>query len=138
MAGRTGRKRRGMLLSYELLWVLPIMGGVFFAVVEFGMIWSAQHGLTAASQLGARVASLPAESSQARELAVREAVDLALAHSPLSGAYELDLWVGESSGDCVVVELRAPMEAAAPDLLAATGLSLRGRQLIAHSVARRE
>ena len=138
MAGRTGRKRRGMLLSYELLWVLPILGGVFFAVVEFGLIWSAQHQMTAASQVGARVASLPAESPQVRELAVRQAVDLALAGTGLGGAYRLELVAGESSGDLVVVKLLAPMEQAAPDLLAMAGLSLRGRQLIAQSVARRE
>lgn len=138
MTRGAGRRRRGVLFSYELLWVLPVLGGVFFAVLEFGLILAAQHRMTAASQLGARVASLPAVTPRCRELAVRAAVDLALAHSGLAGAYQLELMAGESSGDLVVVHLRAPMTAAAPDLLAIAGFSLRGRQLSAQSVARRE
>ncbi len=42
--------RHGAILSAELVCVLPILMGIFFALVEVGMLWTANHRLAAAAR----------------------------------------------------------------------------------------
>ena len=136
---RTRRAARtGALLSTELLLVLPILVGVFFAIVEFSLLLSANQQVKLASRVACRVGTLPAANPSELQRAVCHAAETALAKPNLIGTYELTFQPGRYTGDRVVVEIRVPMKAASPDLLAAMGLRLGGRKLVARTVMRKE
>lgn len=134
IAGNRRTPRRGAVLTVEMLLVIPLIIGLILAVVEFSMIWSGNQKLAAAARAGCRVATLPG-SSQAE---VEQAVQVAINHRYLSRDAQIQIQWGEYTGDPVVVEVRAPMRAASPDMLALIGLGLGDRQMTATSVMRRE
>lgn len=131
---RTAPRRRGAILSMELVFVLPIVLGLLFAIIEFGMLWSAQQLAKEASAAGCRVATLPG----ADELAVRHAVEQVLRKPHYVSSYQLRVFGGARTGDEVGVAVRLPMTAAAPDLLGILGFRLGGRNLTAETVMRKE
>jgi len=135
---RRQRVRAGAILSLELLWVLPILVGIFFAIVEFSLLLSASHQVKLASRAACRVATLPAANRHEMEQAVRCAAERALAKRHLVEAYQLTICSGRHTGDPVVVEIRVPMCAAAPDVLTIVGFRLKGRELVARTVMRKE
>jgi len=132
------RERCGALLSIELMLVLPVVIILLLAIVEFSMLWSANQLVKTASHAGCRVATLPAVSLEETEAAAERAVTVALAKRPLINAYRLRLESGQFAGDAVCCEVRLPMAAAAPNLLAVFGFDLDGRELVARSVMRKE
>jgi hypothetical protein len=136
-AGRT-RPRKGAIQTVELLLVLPILLGLLFAIIEFGLLLSANQRLKMASQLACRVGTLPADDPVEREQAIRRAAKGALGKPHLIRAHRLEFDAGRYTGDPVVVEIRLPMKAAAPDLLAVLGLGLKDRELLARTVMRKE
>ena len=83
----------------------------------------------AASSAACRVGTLPAGDVAAQQAAMQNAAAKALATTSLVQAFQLQSQLGSSTGDPVVVEVRVPMTAAAPDLLRVLGFSLQGRQL---------
>jgi hypothetical protein len=109
-----------------------------FALVEFSLLWSANAQVAAASQVACRVGTLPTSDPVARERAVREAALGALQTRNLAQASHLVFDPGVHTGDPVLVEIRVPMQAAAPDLLAIFGFELQGRQLVGRTVMRHE
>jgi len=136
---RTGRRaRRGALFSMELIIVLPIAVGIFFAIAEFSMLWLANQKIKSASQVACRVGTLPATDSLAQDQAVRQAAERVLRDKKLLDNYQLEFIPGAFSGDEVVVRIKLPMDAAAPDMLAFLGFSLSDRKITAHTVMRRE
>jgi len=135
---RRGRSRKGALLSTELLFVLPILAGLLFAMVEFSMLLSAKQQIKSASRLACRVASLPAADPVQLEHVVRGAAEQGLVRSSLIESYELRFDPGQNTGDEVVAEVRVPMRAAAPNLLSVVGFNLKGRHLTARTVMRKE
>jgi len=135
---RRGRSRKGVLLSTELLFVLPILAGLLFAMVEFSMLLSAKQQLKSASRLACRVASLPAADPARLDHAVRRAAEKGLVRASLIENYELRFDPGQNTGDEVVAEVRVPMRAAAPNLLSVIGFNLKGRHLTARTVMRKE
>jgi Flp pilus assembly protein TadG len=111
---------------------------LIFAIIEFGCLMSAQHRLEAASQAACRIASLPSDRPGEVDQVVRDTTARILNHPAIIRNYELRMDRGKHSGDTVVVELRLPMTAAAPDLLRVFGWKLAGRELVSRAVMRRE
>jgi len=139
---RSGRKRNharfttrtGALLSTELMFVLPILMGIFFALVEVGMLWTANHRLAAAARAACRAAAMPgAGHSDAEHAAVRSLARPALVHE-----HKMRMHRGPHTGDPIWIELRVPMRAVAPDLFWFLGFGLGDRQLVAQCVMRCE
>jgi len=133
-ANRRRRNRQGAILTMELLLVLPIVVGLLFAIVEFGLLWQANSQIKLASEAGCRVASLPGSDAEA----VQAAIDAALVHSKLIAARRVAIDGGQWSGEPVSVEIRLAMREAAPDLLAFLGFGLGEQELIARTVLRKE
>lgn len=132
------RARKGAILSTELLLVLPVLIGVCLAVVEFAMLLSARQQVKTACQVACRVGTLPAANPSECEEAVRAAAKRALARKRLIEAHELEFTPGRFAGDDVVVEIRLPMRAAAPDMLCVVGFGLKGRCIVGRTVMRKE
>lgn len=128
------RPRRGALMSMELVIVLPILIAMFFAMIEFSMLWSAKQRLKDASLAGCRVATFPG----ATEPAVRQAVEAALNKQPLVKTYTVQVDGGWRSGDDVAVTVQVPMRAAAPDLLGLFGLGMGRQSLVSQTIMRKE
>ncbi len=130
--------RLGAMLSMELLLVLPVLLILLAALVEFSLIWSANSKVKAASQLGCRVATLPATHPDVAEQVIREKVNETLDKSSLVENHELEFVLGAYTGDKVSVRVRVPMKAVAPDLLSFVGLGLEDRVIVATTVMRKE
>jgi Flp pilus assembly protein TadG len=133
-----GRSRAGAALTVEFLLVLPVVVGLMFAIIEFGMLLAAAQKVKTATDVACRVGTLPAASPDQLEAAVRQAATRALVSRRLAEAHELQFEPGQYSGDPVAVEIRVPMKAAAPDLLRMFGFGLKGRWLAARTVLRKE
>ena len=140
-SGRSPRRlerRAGVIVSTELLFVLPVAIGLCLAIVEFCMLLSARQQVKTACQVACRVGTLPAADSVEQERAVRAAAEQALVSRRLIEAHELQFTPGRFAGDPVVVEIRLPMRAAAPDMLCLVGFGLKGRCLSGRTVMRKE
>ena len=133
-----GDNRRGAILSYELILVLPIAVALVLALLEFGLLWSAAHKVQLATQHACRVGTRPCASLTDLHKAVQAAADEALIDQRLIAACELRFQPGAQTGDPVVVEVKVPMSAASPDLLSIVGYSLRGRTLTSRVVMSKE
>lgn len=131
---RRSRSRTGALLTMELILALPLLVGLLFAIVEFGLLWEANHQVKLASVVGARTAAHPGGDLPAVERAVMNA----LLKAGLKAHHTVSLEGGEHSGDLVSVEVRALMIDAAPDLLAFLGFSLAGQELAGRTVLLKE
>jgi hypothetical protein len=121
-----------------LLLVLPILGALCFGIAELSLLLMGMQRVEAASSAACRVATLPASDPVVLEQAVRRAAAEALGKVSLVRAHEIQFELGQFPGDPVVVEVRVPMTAAAPDLLRVLGFSLQGRQLASRTVMRKE
>jgi len=130
--------RRGAVLSIELLFAAPILLVLVFAIVEFGLLWSANHRVKAASQVACRIATLPASDPEELRQEMLAATSRVLQHPVFVQQHRISLESGAHAGDAVIVEVRLPMSATAPDLLRIFGFKLKGRDLVARTVMRKE
>jgi hypothetical protein len=128
------RRRRGAILSMELVLVLPLVIGLFFALIEFSMLWSASHLVQEASVAGCRTATFHGSNAAA----IQRSVELALGKIALVQNCQVQVQGGLCSGDDVIVTVTVPMNAAAPDLLGMLGFSLAGQSITAQTVMRKE
>lgn len=131
-------RRAGALISTEMLFVVPIVFALVVALVEFGFLWSASHKVHLAAQAACRVGTRPCSNLLLLDKAVREAAKTALVDKRLAANHRLVFRPGEHTGDPVTVELRVPMGAASPDMLAIVGFSLRNRYLTSRVVMSKE
>jgi Flp pilus assembly protein TadG len=127
------RNRKGAVLTLELLLVLPILWIICFGLVELSLLLMGMQRVQAASSAACRMGTLPAADPVAQQQAMRNAAAGALGTAGLVATYTMYSQVGEYAGDPVLVEVSAPMSAAAPDFLRVIGFSLRGRQLVART-----
>jgi Flp pilus assembly protein TadG len=132
---RAGRRKRraGAVFSLELLLVLPILLTVCFGVVELSMLLMGMQRVQAASCAACRIGTLPASDLVEQDQAMRQAAAYALGTVAMSDTFEMRSQIGQYAGDPVVVEVTAPMSAAAPDLLKIIGFSLQGREMTAQT-----
>jgi hypothetical protein len=101
--------------------------------VELSLLLMGMQRVQAASSAACRVGTLPAADVAVQEQAMRDAAARALDKAALVASYEMQFELGHYAGDPVVVEIRVPMTAAAPDLLKIIGFSLQDRQLVANT-----
>lgn len=129
---RARRRRRGFL-TMELVMTLPILAIVIFALFEFSMLFFARGSVVEATRVGARMATLPGTDQQAVEDEIRKVLQPRLQEN-----LQIEVQMGENTGDVVSVVVAIAAEEASPDLLWPIGYSLRGRQLIAETRMIRE
>lgn len=162
---RSAAKRRGALLSMELVIALPILLIVILGAVEFTFLLLASQAITAAANVGTRQATLPcATSSQvqnavltalgswrwanADDLRVRVFVDqnddsfadeLVFDSHDSSQNDDTGLLAAAPTGTLVQVTVNLPAVAATPDLLGILPvLSIQNQELTASFVSRKE
>jgi hypothetical protein len=133
----TGRRRQtsrsGAVFSLELLLVMPLLLMVCLGLVELSLLLMGVQRVQAASNAACRVGTLPASDLVLQQQAMKNAAAGALGTAGLAATYEMKAQIGLHAGDPVLVEVSAPMTAAAPDLLKIVGFSLRGRQLVSRT-----
>lgn len=117
-------RRRGAILSMELVLVLPVFLLLIFSITEFSLLMSALARVSTAAQSGARLMSL----SGAREEEVRDRV-AELLGPELAADSEILVVPGTNPGEIGTVSVRVPMQNASPDLLWMIGFGLRDRDL---------
>ena len=142
-AVRRGRRRRkGAVLTVEMLFVLPLIILVSLAIAEFSFMLLGMQAIAAAANVGAREAALPSSSDASVEMAVEDA----LAGWIFQGKEETKTFVNGSdvdvstadSGDTVEVTVILETNHAVPDMLKFIGLSIAGQETRATFVTRRE
>jgi len=112
----------------ELVMVLPILMFMLMGLFEFSFLFLAQGELEEAAQSGARLATLQSVQEEDVIAEVQRSLPDRLAQS-----VSVRVFLGEHSGDEVIVIVRVPSQAAAPDLLWAIGYSLEGRSVTAET-----
>ena len=123
----TNERRRGSL-SMELVFVLPILGVLLLGIFEYSLLFFARGEVVDAGRAGCRIACLPGATAYD----VEEHVLASL--SPRLREYaEVGVDAGAYSGDPVMVAVRVPMRAAAPDLLWPIGFGLHGKHLVSET-----
>jgi Flp pilus assembly protein TadG len=137
--GRAPQRRRlGAILSLELILVLPILTIILLAIIELSFLMMGLQRVQSASSAACRVGTLPPSNSPALDQAMQQAAIGALDRLPMIAAYQMTYDVGQYPGDPVWVQVTVPMTAATPDLLRVVGLGLKGRQLTAQTVMRKQ
>lgn len=122
---RSGR-RRGAILTTELLLVLPIFLLLLGAIVELTLLVTARNQMANVAHAATRQLCLGRPSDDA----VRQQVSQLLG-ATLSKNASIEITRGQRAGDLANVRLVIPMRNASPDLLWVTGFSVGNRVLVA-------
>ncbi len=131
-AALTG-KRRGAILTTELLLVLPIFLLLLCAILEFSLLASARTRVSDAAHAATRQLCL----TNATEGQIKGYVRSVLGPKLAANA-SVEIIPGAKAGDLVNVRVITPMQNATPDLLWMTGFSVRERVLAADAPMIRE
>lgn len=136
------RQRRRGILTFELLLILPILLLLVLAMVQFSLTLHARQQLVAASREGCRIAAIGGDLGEV-ERTIRRTLGngrLAEADIELTDEAGSPIVAGQAvpSGDAVAVWLRIPTTAVVPDLLRFMGYSIKGEELVARTLMRRE
>ena len=105
---RSGRRRRGGLLTMEMILVLPILFTVLMAVFEFSILFFARSSVVQACRAAARRASLGVTDQSEIEEVVRRVLSPNLQYNhtvyyiPAERAGEITT-VGLTQGDCATL-----------------------------------
>jgi hypothetical protein len=128
-------KPRRAALAMELLFALPILLAVLLATVEFSVFLSARQQVTTAAREAARVAALGGAAED-----VRVIVDRFLGPSVARVDLAITDELGEPlpAGEPVTVVVSVPTARMVPELLGFIGFSLRGTDIAARAVMRKE
>jgi len=127
------RHRPGVILSMELVLVLPIFLLLLFAIVEFSLLTTARVRISDAAHAGARRLCL----SDTGPDDIRDEVKQMLGRK-LSRDATIEVAGLQKAGERIIVRIRVPMKNATPDLLWPTGFSVRNRTLVADALMVRE
>ena len=120
---RGALRRKGALLSSEMMIIFPVMMILLFGVVETSLLLASYNKLKLASSVGARVATVtPGDSNQS----VVEAVNEVLADTSFLDYVSVACHDSGQTGGICRVTIQIPMEEAAPDLLGVLGFRLTG------------
>jgi hypothetical protein len=117
----------------ELVLVLPIFLLLLFAIVEFSLLSTARIRISDAAHAGARRLCL----SDTGPEGIRHQVKLILGNK-LSRNATIEVADSHKPGERINVRILVPMKNATPDLLWATGFSVRNRILVAEASMVRE
>ena len=124
---RAVSRRRGTM-TMELILTLPILMVLLLGIFQFSFLMYARSDVVQAARAGARLATLNGIYPED----VEQEVGRSLA-GKFRSSYRVQSTLGEYSGDEVVVTVRVPMTAAAPNLLWPLGYNIRGRDLVAET-----
>jgi len=103
---------------------LPILGIVLLGLLEFSLLFFSRGVVVHASRIGARAASF----SGADESGVKSQVRKVL--SPrLRRWAQINVQLGDRTGDLVAVAVKVPMTASSPNLLWPIGYDLKSKNL---------
>jgi Flp pilus assembly protein TadG len=145
--GRRGERRRGMMLTAELLFVLPILMLALLGVVEFYMMVNVRMDLLNASRAGARVAASGSYAAKAQtDDEVNKTVHAALGTGRLSKfssvhvTWAQDVPPQQTAGqaDWVQVEVSVPLKSVIPDVLGWAGFALGRKPMAAATLMKQE
>ena len=139
---RQARKRRGAVLTVEMLFILPLIMVVLLAIAEFSFMLLGMQAIAAATNVGAREASLASSSDTSIEAAVEGALDGWV----FQGRQETTTYINgidadaatAMTGDTVQVTVKLQTTHAVPDMLKFIGLTIAGQEIQATFVTRRE
>ena len=131
------RRRHGWSVL-ELLLVLPVVIAMALGVVQVFLLLSANNQVKLATELACRVGTLQSRNADEMEAEVRRAAVRGLMQERLIRAHDLTFYPGSFTGDPVVVEIKMPMTAAAPNLLGLFGVELKKRYLYCRTEMRKE
>lgn len=119
------RSRKGMILSVELIMVLPILLLVLLAMVEFSLITTAHAKANNVAQTASReLLATPKSPSQ-----IRVAIQRMLGPKWAYGAIA-DIEFPDQTTRVGKLRLVIPMRNVTPDLLWMTGFSVQGRFVV--------
>ena len=146
IAGRPKRRRsRQGMLTFELVYTLPILILVILAITQFCLLLMSAQAVSGAAHVGVREATLPSASTASVQSAVRRALqgwkfgDKAQVAIYVNDVPELDMPLEETiTGDLVAVTVQIPSAEATPDLLKFIGLSIQDETLATTFVMRKE
>lgn len=128
-------KKRRAALAVELLLALPVLLAVLLATVEFSVFLSARQQVTSAAREAARVAALGGSADDVQTSVARFlGPNVANIQSMLTDGNGDPLPVG----DPVTVVVTVPTFKMVPELLGFIGFSLRGTEISARAVMRKE
>ncbi len=120
--------RKGVILSMELVLVLPIFLLLVFSIVEFSMLMSAQTRVANAAQNGARMLSICGVPSTTAETEIKSRVEQLLGPA-LAQQSVITIIPGAYASDLGHIHVQVPMRNACPDLLWMTGFSVAHRYI---------
>ncbi|MCA9064108.1 MAG: pilus assembly protein [Planctomycetaceae bacterium] len=122
-------RRRGAILSMELVLILPIFLTLIFGVVELSMLTLARSRVHDAARHGARLMSMSGASDED----VRAVIERTLGPT-LKNRAQVSITPGKSAGALGSVSVAIPMNSATPDLLWPIGFSVRGKVMRASAM----
>lgn len=132
---RLMRKRRPATMTIELLFALPVLLAVLLATIEFSVFLSARQQVTSATREAARVAAL---GGSAEEIQTSVARFLGPNVAEVQATLIDDNGDPLGVGDPVTVVVSVPTARMVPELLGFIGFSLRGTEISARAVMRKE
>lgn len=127
------RKTRRGVLSMELVLTLPILFVLLLAIFQFMLLFYSRSLIVEASRVGARKATLPGVTEDDVQDEIRRVL-VPRFHEGM----QVNVDMGERSGDVVSVSVAVPMSTASPDLLWPIGFSLNGQNLFSETRMVRE
>jgi hypothetical protein len=147
---RQTRSRAGMILTVELLFVLPILLIVMLGILEYYMLVSAREHMLLAANLGTRVAAArasDAHSDSDRAAVAAEAIKTAKEslHGNLDKAEFEVIWSQDqppttTAGEAPWVQVKVKVKArqVVPDVLGWVGFTLGSRDIVAANTMMQE
>lgn len=135
-------RRRGGVLSVEMLFLLPLLMLFVLAIVQFGMMLHARQQLSAACREAARTAALGGDAERIRQTLLMHLGDSRLSASTFKITDKDGRPVyhpGEvPPGEPIEVWVECPVHCVVPDLLGWTGYSIKNDVIVCRTVMRKE
>jgi Flp pilus assembly protein TadG len=162
---QAAHRRRGALLSIELVLTLPVLILVTLGALEFSFLLLGSQAITAGANVGARQAALPSATAAQVNQAVYQSLASWRWAKPQDGFLQVLIFVdtdnngtlelvsdslnpaisdnddelpNAAAGTAIQVTVNLPSTEASPDLLSITGISIQGQELTASFVTRKE
>lgn len=132
------QRRKGQLVSMELILLSPVILAAALAMIQFSMILAMQARLASASREGARAAALGGTPDEVRDSIKRVMGEKLFAHTRVHVEPEFSERNPLQTGQPVLVRVQIKVEKAFPDLLSVVGVRLGDHELTGQTVMRVE